>query len=88
MGCRNILEISSGISLVVQWIGLQAASASKAGEMGSIPGQGTKIPHAMWGSQKKKKIFITTLVFFSSLSQESNFLDFCGRVFPLKTLSF
>ena len=35
-------------SLVVQWLRLQA---STAGGMGSIPGQGTKIPHAAWHSQ-------------------------------------
>ena len=29
--------------------------ASTAGDVGSIPGQGTKIPHAMSFSQKKKK---------------------------------
>ena len=34
------LESSLGISLVVQWLGLRA---SNAGDMGSTPGQGTKI---------------------------------------------
>ena len=29
--------------------------ASNAGDAGSIPGQGTKIPHAVWCGQKKKK---------------------------------
>ena len=29
--------------------------ASNAGDMGSIPGQETKIPGAMWLGQKKKK---------------------------------
>ena len=38
-------------SLVVQWLRL---SASNARGMGSIPGQGTKIPHAMWHSQNKQ----------------------------------
>ena len=32
-----------GNSLGVQWLGLHA---STAGGMGSIPGQGTKVPHA------------------------------------------
>ena len=32
---------------MVQW-------ASTAGSVDSIPGEGTKIPHAAWGSQKKK----------------------------------
>ena len=35
-----------------QWLRLQA---STAGGVGSIPGQGTKIPHDTWLSQKKKK---------------------------------
>ena len=33
-----------GTSLVVQWLGLHA---STAGGQGSIPGWGTKIPHAL-----------------------------------------
>ena len=41
-----------GTSLAVQWLGLRA---STAGGTNSIPGQGTKIPHAMQHSQKKKK---------------------------------
>ena len=36
--------------LVVQLLGLRA---STAGVTGSIPGQGTKIPHAVWRSQQK-----------------------------------
>ena len=35
-----------------KWKGL---CASSAGCLGSIPGQGTKIPHAAWHGQKKKK---------------------------------
>ena len=42
----------SRTSLVVQWLRRQA---SNEGDMGSIPGQGTKIPHAMQCSQKEKK---------------------------------
>ena len=41
-----------GTSLVVQWLRLLAPNA---GGMGPIPGQGTKIPHATWHDQKKKK---------------------------------
>ena len=37
---------------MVQWLRLHATNAEGAG---SIPGQGTKIPHAMWHGQKKKK---------------------------------
>ena len=41
-----------GLSLVVQWLGL---CASTAGDTGSIPGWGNKIPKAVRRSQKKKK---------------------------------
>ena len=40
----------SGTSLVVQWLRLR----TYAGGTGFIPGQGTKILHAMQRSQKKK----------------------------------
>ena len=40
-----------GTSLVFQWLRL---CTSTAGGMGSIPGQGTKIPHSAWCSQKEK----------------------------------
>ena len=33
-----------------------------AGDMGSIPNQGTKIPHVAWWSQKKKKDFLLLTV--------------------------
>ena len=38
--------------LAVQWLGFRA---STAGGMGSIPGQGTKIPHAMQHGQKERE---------------------------------
>ena len=41
-----------GTSLVVQWLRLHA---SMAGGVGSIPGQGTKIPHAARPKNKNKK---------------------------------
>ena len=41
-----------GTSLAVQWLRL---GASNAGGMGSIPGWGTKIPHAVSWPKKKKK---------------------------------
>ena len=44
---------SLGTSPAVQWLRLYT---SIAGGMGSIPGWKTKIPHAVWSSQKKKKI--------------------------------
>ena len=37
-------------SLVVPWLGLRA---STAGGLGSIPGQGTKIPQAAWCGKKQ-----------------------------------
>ena len=42
--------MGNGISLV-QWLRLQAFTA---GGTGSIPGQGSKIPHATWRRQKNK----------------------------------
>ena len=39
--------------VVVQWLRLHTPNT---GGTGSIPDQGTKIPHAMQCSQKKKKI--------------------------------
>ena len=41
-----------GASLVVQWLRLCTFNADSTG---SIPGQGTNIPHAMQHGQKKKK---------------------------------
>ena len=51
--CSSELELKlepGGTSLVVQWLRLQA---SNAGSANSIPGQGTKIPHAVHPGQKK-----------------------------------
>ena len=42
-----------GTSLAVQWLRLRT---STTGGTGLIPGQGTKIPHAAWCSQKKRKL--------------------------------
>ena len=47
----NTINPAWRTSLVVQWLGICAFTA---GVMGSIPGQGTKIPHAALCSQKKK----------------------------------
>ena len=41
-----------GTSLVVQWLRFHAFTAA---DSGSIPGQGTKISHAMWSKKKKNK---------------------------------
>ena len=42
-----------GNSRGVQWLGLHA---STAGGTGSIPGWGTKVPHAAWHGQKKTSV--------------------------------
>ena len=44
---------ASGTSVLFQWLRLRAPTA---GGLGSIPGQGTKIPHAVWFGQKNKMI--------------------------------
>ena len=46
------LNLTQGASLMFQWLGLHTPNA---GGTGSIPGPGTKIRHAAWFSQKKKK---------------------------------
>ena len=51
---RNV-QIKSGASwtsLAVQWLRRHVSNAVGAG---SIPGQGTKIPHAVQHGQKRKK---------------------------------
>ena len=45
-------KTKSGTSLAVQWLRLQT---STAGSAGSMPGQGTKIPHVLNCGQKWKK---------------------------------
>ena len=45
-------KLIAGTSLAVQGLGLRTSTAVGTG---SIPGQGTKIPHAVWYGQKKKK---------------------------------
>ena len=46
----------TGNSLAVQWLGLCTLTAEGPGEgLGSIPGQGTKIPQAAWHGQKTKE---------------------------------
>ena len=48
----NQHESLSRTSLVIQWLGL---CASRAGGVGSVPGQITRIPYAAWHSQEKRK---------------------------------
>ena len=50
---KKIQKKKDGASLVIQWLGL---CASTAGGMGSVPGQGTGIPHtSKWGQKRKRK---------------------------------
>ena len=44
-------EGSAGASLKVQWLRLCAFTV---GDTGSIPGSGTKVPHALWHSQEQQ----------------------------------
>ena len=46
-------QVLLGTSLAVQWLRLHT---STSGVTGSIPGEGTKIPHAARHGQKRKKI--------------------------------
>ena len=57
--------VHQGNSLVVQWLGLYASTAEG---MGSIPGWGTKIPHAAGPKGKKqtnKPWYIQTMECYS-----------------------
>ena len=46
-------DVGCWTSLVVQWLRLHV---STVGGTGSIPGQGTKIPHVEWHGRKKKDV--------------------------------
>ena len=65
-------------SLAVQWLRFGAFIARG---LGSVPGQGTKIPQASLCSQKKKKILVTR-----SKNGSSGFLT--PDVFPTISTSF
>ena len=49
-----------GSSLAVQWLRLHTSTAEGTG---SIPGQGTRIPHASWLGEKK--FFLMLLYLFN-----------------------
>ena len=51
MVIKKIFFVREETSLAVQWLRL---GSSSAGDLGLIPGQGTKIPHAAW----PRKIFV------------------------------
>jgi len=57
------VSCETGTSLVVQWLRLHASNAR---DMGSIPGQGTKIPHAMHRSQEDN-FFLIVHTFYLEL---------------------
>ena len=59
----------AGTSLEVQWLRLHT---SNVGGAGSIPGWGTKIPYAMWCSQKIK-INLLSLVSGGHINQGHDF---------------
>ena len=75
LGNTQELEKNKISSLVVQWLGLGAFTAVG---LGSIPGQGTKIPQAKWCSQIKNQIIIDidTLYIYICLS-----IDFYCSIF-------
>ena len=64
-------RISLGTSLIVQWLRLRP---SNAGGTGSIPGQGTKIPHAVSAAIKKKerKSLISEMRKYRNKGNQSN----------------
>ena len=49
---QSVKMASSGISVVIQTLGLRTSNAEG---VGSSPGRGTRTPHAAWHGQKKKK---------------------------------
>ena len=57
-------DLYAGCSLAVQWLRLWATTA---GGVGSIPGQGTKIPHAMGHLSSKRHIQMFSAAFLIML---------------------
>ena len=53
--------------LIGHWLRLHA---STAGNAGSVPGWETKIPHASWYGQKKKKFLMYQYIFFKMFVYE------------------
>ena len=58
MSTQRLKHKCSGTSLAIQWLRLHT---SNVGGTGSIPGRGTKIPHATQRGQKFKnpRMFVT-----------------------------
>ena len=65
-------------SPAVQWLGLCPSTARGTG---SIPGQGTKIPHATWqcSQKKKKKVKLSFASFVSVLPRDPHFFKTVGE---------
>ena len=59
-----------GTSLLVQWLRLHTSSA---GNIGSIPGQRTKIPYASGHSKKNKKSLSCLFLFYTVLGMQRQF---------------
>ena len=68
-----------GTSLLVQWL---KPLISKAGDMGSIPGQGMNTPHTMWGNQKRVCVFFFKIQFPKNLNK--NFLKYQKTTYTSK----
>ena len=54
----SVIKSNLGTCLVVQWLRL----CSSAGDVGSIPGQGAKIPHASWTKNQNINYIITNSI--------------------------
>ena len=66
-----------GTFLAVQWLRFYASSS---GGTGSVPGQGTKIPHAtQHGKKKKKKKVFTELLLCTRKNHHHDFKRACNR---------
>ena len=65
--------MSAGTCLVVQWLRLHASNVRGTD---SIPGQGTKIPHAVKQKKKYKKDHHRLLIFFLKSPFRSTFDGF------------
>ena len=70
--------MSRGASLAAQWLRLWA---SNSGEVGSIPGWGTKIPHATWHSKK------SYIYFFSNILKEEESVPEIPGLARLETMN-
>ena len=81
-----IQRLSSGISLMTQWLRLPSFHWGQEGARGGerlIPGWGTKIPHATWCNQKiKKKIprgHTLNHFFYPTLTHQTNIFCFLNQ---------